>query len=433
LKTHYPDGKARLPTLATATHREKLFEASRTAIGLLLMAKTSKMLVFVLTVALVYSCKTARVSQRTTPASDTLQLAQVDSLPIGIVKEVNVEEVIKTATDSSATSAKVDTISIIAVGDIMMGTNYPNNSYLPPAGTNLLRDVKHILRDANVTFGNLEGVLLNEGGNPKYCRNPDVCYLFRSPEYMAGNLKSAGFDVVSVANNHTGDFGAPGRTNTARILDSLGISYAGTLQKRYSTFTLDSIKYGFVAFAPNKGTVSIHNSDAAKAMVQKLDSLCDIVIVSFHGGAEGKNHQHVPKSVETYFGENRGDVHEFAHMMVDAGADMIFGHGPHVTRAVEVYNGRFIAYSLGNFCTYARFNLSGPNGIAPIIKIFVDHQGIFLSGQIFPIRQIGSGVPVLDENKEVIGKIRELTLADFPESLIDVDGNGNIHYLKASF
>jgi hypothetical protein len=52
------------------------------------------------------------------------------------------------------------------------------------------------------------------------------------------------------------------------------------------------------------------------------------------------------------------------------------------------------------------FNLSGPNGIAPIIKIFVDHQGIFLSGQIFPIRQIGSGVPVLDENKEVIGKIR---------------------------
>ncbi len=106
----------------------------------------------------------------------------------------------------------------------------------------------------------------------------------------------------------------------------------------------------------------------AEEIVRHLADTCDIVIVSFHGGAEGANYQHVTKDYEMYYTENRGNVYSFAHRMIDAGADVIFGHGPHITRAVEVYNERFIAYSLGNFCTYGRFNLSGPNGIAPVIK-----------------------------------------------------------------
>ncbi|KKK93514.1 hypothetical protein LCGC14_2692140, partial [marine sediment metagenome] len=60
---------------------------------------------------------------------------------------------------------------------------------------------------------------------------------------------------------------------------------------------------------------------------------------------------------EIYLGYDRGNIYEFAHMVVDAGADVVFGHGPHVTRAAEIYKDRFIIYSLGNFCTYRRFNL----------------------------------------------------------------------------
>lgn len=396
------------------------------------MSKIFKGIVLFLVAASIYSCKTARIARQTLPAPDTTQVVEIDSLPMTIIEEViQVEE--QPAIDSTVLIEEIDTISIIGVGDIMMGTNYPKTSYLPPKGTNLLDSVKHILLNADVTFGNLEGVLLDDGGEPKNCKNPDACYVFRSPEYMALYLLDAGFDVMSVANNHTGDFGNPGRNNTARVLDSLKINFAGTLERNYAAFTLNDINYGFVAFAPNTGTVSIHDIEGAKSLVQMLDSISDIVIVSFHGGAEGKDHQHIPRERETYYGEDRGDVHAFSHTLIDAGADIIFGHGPHVTRAIEVYNDRFIAYSLGNFCTYARFNLSGPNGIAPIVKLQVNRNGEFLAGKIFPIKQIGSGMPIIDTEKAAIFKIKELTHIDIPESKIVIDDNGNINYLKQDF
>ena len=120
-----------------------------------------------------------------------------------------------------------------------------------------------------------------------------------------------------------------------------------------------------------------------------LSDTCDVVIVSFHGGAEGADFQHVPKAMEIFHGENRGDVYNFAHTMIDNGADVVFGHGPHVTRAIEVYQDRFISYSMGNFCTYGRINLAGPNGLAPIVKINVDTTGRFLSGRIIPVTRHG--------------------------------------------
>jgi poly-gamma-glutamate capsule biosynthesis protein CapA/YwtB (metallophosphatase superfamily) len=397
------------------------------------MSNIIRSIAFVMAVTLIYSCKTARISKRSTsPIPDTTQVAKIDSLPVTVIEEaIEVDTV--AMVDSTEIVPQIDTFSIIGVGDIMMGTNFPKAAYLPPRGTNLLDSVKHILRNADVTFGNLEGVILNDGGDPKKCKNPDACYLFRSPEYMAAHLQDAGFDVLSVANNHTGDFGLPGRKNTARILDSLGINFAGTIEKEFTTFSVDDINYGFVAFAPNKGTVSIHDTVRAKHIVQMLDSLSDIVIVSFHGGAEGKDHQHLTRETETYYGEDRGNVYKFSHSLIDAGADIIFGHGPHVTRAIEIYNDRFIAYSLGNFCTYARFNLRGPNGIAPIIKLNTTKKGEFLGGRIFPIKQIGLGMPVIDQELGAIFKIRELTHIDIPESKIVVDDNGIINYLKQDF
>jgi poly-gamma-glutamate capsule biosynthesis protein CapA/YwtB (metallophosphatase superfamily) len=160
--------------------------------------------------------------------------------------------------------------------------------------------------------------------------------------------------------------------------------------------------------------------------MEELRDNCDILIVSVHGGAEGKDHQHMTRESEIYLGYDRGNIYEFAHLMVDAGADLVFGHGPHVTRAAEVYKDRFIIYSLGNFCTYRRFNLRGPNGIAPIIKLSLTREGRFLKGEIFPVYQPGSGGAKMDPHKRAIAKLQELTRIDFPEISLEINRNGII-------
>ena len=376
-----------------------------------------------------YSCKSTKtLSDKSNAPIDTVK--EISAIPDTLV----VSEIVAVVQDSVEIQihrALKDTLQIIGVGDIMMGTNFPNESYLPPAGgDNLLKEVSAILSNADVTFGNLEGVILDEGGTQKYCKNPKICYLFRSPDAYATHLKTAGFDVLSTANNHAGDFGSEGRVNTMHILDSLGFHHAGQLTHPYTTFMIDGMKYGFAAFSPNTGTVSIHDLGRAGAIIQHLDSISDVVIVSFHGGAEGSKYEHVTRETETFYGENRGNVYQFAHTLIDAGADVIFGHGPHVTRAVEVYKNRFIAYSLGNFCTYARFNLSGVSGLAPIINVQTSATGEFLQAQITPIIQLRPGGPKIDTEKRVIRKLQELTKKDFPEVPISIDDNGVITYIQ---
>ena len=184
--------------------------------------------------------------------------------------------------------------------------------------------------------------------------------------------------------------------------------------------------YGFCAFAPNTGTCDIRNISKAKQIVAELEEKADIVIVSFHGGAEGAKHQHVPKRTETYYGENRGNVHEFSHAVIDAGADIVFGHGPHVTRAIELYNDRFIIYSLGNFCTYGRFNLRGSAGIAPIIALEIDQDGAFISGRAIPIYQQKTHGPKIDPQNRAVLKLRELTTQDFPDTPLQIMDDGEI-------
>jgi len=324
-----------------------------------------------------------------------------------------------------------DTLLIAGVGDIMMGTNFPDAGYLPPDdGEWLFDDVKGILTNTDLTFGNLEGVLLDSGGTQKHCSNPDVCYLFRTPVHYVSYLVEAGFDVMSLANNHAGDFGEEGRSSTIKTLEAAGIFQAGQLRQPYVIFEKNQITYGFAAFSPNTGTLSINDIPGAVKIINHLDSLSDVVIVSFHGGAEGSKFQHVTRETETFYGENRGNVYEFSHRLIDAGADIIFGHGPHVSRAIEVYKDRFIAYSLGNFCTYARFNLRGENGVAPLVLVKTDPQGRFYSGRIIPIKQEGEGGPIIDTGQEAIKVIRNLTQTDFPELNINIDDDGIITYIS---
>jgi poly-gamma-glutamate capsule biosynthesis protein CapA/YwtB (metallophosphatase superfamily) len=318
------------------------------------------------------------------------------------------------------------TLTVVGVGDMMLGTNYPSTSYLPPNdGKALLAPVLDLLKNADVTFGNHEGAILNKGGTPKTCRDPKVCYVFRTPERYVDRFVEAGFDVLSLANNHSGDFGAEGRKRTKAVLREAGIHFAGLAgTDETAIFERNGVKFGFCAFAPNSGTCDLRDIAGAKALVEKLAREVDVVIVSFHGGAEGADHQHVPRATETFHGENRGNVYKFSHAVIDAGADIVFGHGPHVTRAVELYKDRFISYSLGNFCTYGRFSLNGPAGIAPLISLQINREGEFLEGKITPTYQQKTHGPKIDAQKRVIKTIKSLTKADFPETRLSIDDDG---------
>lgn len=317
-------------------------------------------------------------------------------------------------TDTPKVKQLKDTLSIVAVGDMMLGSAFPSKLNLPPDDAiNSFAAVDTFLK-GDIVFGNLEGCFLNSGNSNK-CKgiNPNNCYAFRMPERYAAIYKKAGFNVLSIANNHVGDFDAKGRKNTARILDSLQIHYAGQLNKPFEIFEIDSVKYAFCAFAPNENTVSIKNIDSAKALVAELKKQADIVIVSFHGGGEGARFEHVTRKTEIFFKENRGNVYAFAHGVIDAGADVVLGHGPHVTRAVEVYNNKFIAYSLGNFCTYGMFSLKGPNGFAPLLQLKINSRGDFLYADVVSVKQDKATRLTVDENHTAFDKMKTLTDIDF--------------------
>ena len=321
-------------------------------------------------------------------------------------------------------------VSVIGTGDVMPGSNYPSEARLPPHdGKHLFRDARQILREADVAFGNLEGCFLDDGGTVKPCKSK--CYYFRIPDRYAEHLIDAGYNLINLANNHLGDFGAPGRLNTMKVLNQVGIHYAG-LEDACETavFELRGVKFGFCGFAPNAGAVKLLDLDRARQIVSALDAECDIVIVSFHGGAEGKEHNRVTRDTELYHEENRGNVHLFARAVVDAGADIVFGHGPHVVRAVELYRDRFIAYSLGNFCTSGEFNIEGICGYAPAIKVFTDRRGRFLNGKIFSFRQRDRTGPVVDPSNAAAREIKRLTELDFPDTELSFSDDGAIERMS---
>jgi cell wall-associated NlpC family hydrolase len=325
-----------------------------------------------------------------------------------------------------ASSSDTALISIIGTGDIMLGSNYLSGAKLPANdGRELFNAAKEILKNADITFGNLEGCFLNNGGEPKSCKSK--CYYFRMPERYVNHLTDAGYDFISIANNHLGDFGNSGRENTVKVLRGAGLNYAGLEDVcETSIFENNGIKYGFCAFSPNAKTVKITNIENAKKIISTLKSECNIVIVSFHGGAEGKTNNRVTRQTEKFYGENRGNVYEFAHAAIDAGADIVFGHGPHVVRAAELYSNRFIIYSLGNFCTAGEFDISGINSYAPAVKVFVDKEGKFVKGQIFSFIQKDKTGPVIDENNSAAKEIKRLSEADFPQNDLMISDNGFI-------
>ena len=316
-------------------------------------------------------------------------------------------------------------LTIAAVGDMMLGTDYPENHLPDDDGVGFLAGVTPVLSMADITFGNLEGVLVDGGEPGKKCSNPAACYRFRSPTRYVERLVAAGFDVLSLANNHARDFGEEGRLATMQTLATAGIHHSG-LEGDFASFTSNGLSVALIAFAVTKNSNMMLDYDLSARTVAEQARSHDIVIVSFHGGAEGRDFTHLPFDEEEYYGEPRGDVVKFSRMMVDAGADLVIGHGPHVVRAMERYKGRLIAYSLGNFATYYGISVEGIKGIAPILVATIDGTGKFVEGRIHSTMQIRPGGPQIDEDQKALNLMRGLSIEDFAKPGIRFLPDGKI-------
>ena len=316
-------------------------------------------------------------------------------------------------------------ISIAAVGDMMIGTDFPENHLPDDDGVGFLAGVAPWLWSADVAFGNLEGVLVDGGEPGKKCSNPKACYLFRSPSRYAYHYRAAGFDVLSLANNHARDFGEEGRTATMRTLTDAGIHHSGR-EGDFASFEVRGLKVAVLAYAVTKNSNMLLDYALSEQTVRDFAATHDVVIVSFHGGAEGRDVTRLPFAEEEYYGEPRGDVVRFARMVVDAGADLVIGHGPHVVRAMERYNDRLIAYSLGNFATYYGISVAGIKGIAPILIATLDEEGRFVEGEIISTHQLRPAGPTPDPQGRALKMIRGLSIEDFGNPGLNFHPDGRV-------
>ena len=315
-----------------------------------------------------------------------------------------------------------DTITIVAVGDVMLGSIFPKRSDLADEETakHFFDEVKPYF-NGDIVFCNMEGVFADS--LVKECKS----FCFGMPSSYVKYFVDAGFNLISVGNNHSNDFRQYGRDNTAKVLNENRLNWAGYQTKPTATFTINGVRYGFCAFSPNTAIVPLHDYANMKRLVGELASTCDVVIVSMHCGGEGTNYQHVTREADYYIEQNRGNAYEFAHLAIDAGADVVLGHGPHVTRGVEIYNGKFIAYSMGNFATYSQIKIGGKLGIAPIFRIRITKEGDYVDAQVISTYQSKPNTgPHIDENKQALKLIKSLSATDFYDNPPTVFDDGRI-------
>ena len=241
------------------------------------------------------------------------------------------------------------------------------------------KKVRHLLDNADIVIGNLEGPLTN------LCESTlDKEYVFRSPpDSVTPALKGAGFNILSLANNHILDYGIQGMSDTINSLRNQHIQTVGTgsnsADARSGTILQTSNgRVGFLSYSltfpesfwatdVKPGTAFGHEKDIRED-VQRLNKLVDYVIVSFHWGRE--------KSLEL-----RPYQPTLAHAAIDAGADVVLGHHPHVLQAIEEYKDGLIIYSLGNFV----FGSYSTDARTSVIARLTLHEGRYYSAEFTPI------------------------------------------------
>lgn len=244
-------------------------------------------------------------------------------------------------------AAAADTLIVGAVGDLMLGAWL--TEILDREGPGYpLTEVGPLLERAGFLIGNLEAPFLDDTTG---VARAEKRYTFAVPTRAVAVLTTAGFDAVSLANNHILDFGMPGLRRTWEVLEGAGIAHVGTgpdsasagryriVERRGRRIALLAYNHTFPAgfWAKRRRAGTAHaGEEGLAAEVRRAAANADLVIVSFHWSAELRE---TPKEYQRIL----------AHIAVDNGADLVVGHHPHVVQPLEWYRGRLIAYSLGNF------------------------------------------------------------------------------------
>lgn len=327
------------------------------------------------------------------------------------------------AAPASGAPSAPSTISMSATGDIIMG-NAPNR--LPPnGGEGFFAAVRGAL-EADFVMGNLEEPITEDTGTGKCGAASKNCFQYRVPPSYARHLEEAGFHLLNQANNHGHDYGPAGYRNTQRALEAQGLKHTGAPDE-ITVVEVDGVRVAVAGFSSYPWSNPLVDVDAAAEVVAKATTLADLVVVQVHMGAEGAAMTHVKPGTEIYLGENRGDPVKFAHAMVDAGADLIVGHGPHVLRAMEFYKGRLVAYSLGNFAGGAgTLNKSGVLGLGGVLKVSLAADGTWGGGQLISTYLDSGGKPAIDKDRRGVAAVSRLGESDFPSTGAALDETGKI-------
>ncbi|MEW1774095.1 CapA family protein [Streptomyces sp. NPDC086777] len=314
----------------------------------------------------------------------------------------------------------VGNVRIAAVGDIVMGS-LPDD--LPPDDGATFFDPVGDLLTGDVVLGNLESTLAT-GGDSK-CDHIDGpnCFAFHAPPSYGGLLKKAGFTVLNTANNHIDDFGAEGRRETFAALRSVNLPFTGRLGQ-ITVQRVRGIRVAVLGFAPDRGANDLTDIPAARQLTARAAAMADIVIVVMHAGAEGSDRTHVEPGTEYFLGEDRGDSYRFSRAVIDAGADLVVGSGPHVMRGMEFYKGRLIAYSLGNFSGYKVLGLGGTLSTSGVLQVTLGADGTYLSGRLNPTLIVAPGTP--EPGGDAIDLVSTMSEEDFGPHAARISADGTI-------
>ena len=308
---------------------------------------------------------------------------------------------------SPSFSESRETFTIKAVGDMVLGTTWPEDRIPPDVEHRFFDGVAQTLSGSDIVFGNLEGTLTDSEETTK---DPSrgTQYAFRMPPRFAGVLRDAGFNVLSLANNHSSDFGPSGLQDTVNALNNHGILAVG-LQNEIVYQEIRGSRIAWIGFSYLGLHNNIHDMDEVARLVSEADRKATLVIVTFHGGAEGSDALRVIDGKEEYLGENRGNLVRFARTAVESGADLVLGHGPHVLRGVECYWQKLIVYSLGNFVGYQAFSTKRAAAISVILDVTLDEDGWLRRVEFHPVRFTGEHLPTIDSRRRALYLLNDLS------------------------
>jgi hypothetical protein len=322
-------------------------------------------------------------------------------------------------TTALPTTAAPATITVGWSGDMVPASI---DRGLPPDPARLLRAVTPLTTAPDLMIGNLEGTLTDVATSTKCAPDAEDCVAFRAPPAYARLFSAAGYDVLSLANNHTRDFGPAGLAETRRVVTAAGLATTGGPDE-IAVRTVRGIRVAVVGFSPYGWTGPL---DDPAPLVRRAAARADVVVAVFHGGAEGAGAQRVPRGRETAFGEDRGDLRAFARAAVAAGADAVLGAGPHVLRGAEVVGGVPVAYSVGNLVGYRTLSTAGVLGSTAIVHLTFTADGTWTGGRLHPTRHVSPGYAEPDPDRDAIGIVGRLSRADFGPTALTVAADGRL-------